>query len=132
MVRQLHFGLFIYPGGHHLGGWRHPSVAAKDILGFEYYKRAAIAAERGLFDLYFVGDMLAAREREGRLVAEGALNNIDSISIDSAISWAAQHHGGGGDAFDHIQRALCDRRTLRFARPHQRRPRRLERRDDGE
>jgi N-acetyl-S-(2-succino)cysteine monooxygenase len=93
MVRQLHFGLFIYPGGHHLGGWRHPSVAAKEILGFEYYKRAAIAAERGLFDLYFVGDMLAAREREGRLVAEGALNNIDSISIDSAIACATQHIG---------------------------------------
>jgi FMN-dependent oxidoreductase (nitrilotriacetate monooxygenase family) len=93
MARTLHFGLFIYPGGHHLGGWRHPSVAPKEILGFEYYKRAATAAERGLFDLYFVGDMLAAREREGRLVAEGALNNIDSISIDSAIAGATQHIG---------------------------------------
>jgi N-acetyl-S-(2-succino)cysteine monooxygenase len=93
MVRKLHFGLFIYPGGHHLGGWRHPSVAPKEIIGFEYYKRAAMAAERGLFDLYFVGDMLAAREREGRLVAEGALNNIDSISIDSAIAGATRHIG---------------------------------------
>jgi alkanesulfonate monooxygenase SsuD/methylene tetrahydromethanopterin reductase-like flavin-dependent oxidoreductase (luciferase family) len=65
MVRKLHFGLFVYPGGHHLAGWRHPSVAPKEILGFEYYRRAALAAERGLFDLYFVGDMLAAREREG-------------------------------------------------------------------
>ena len=64
MTRTLHFGLFIYPGGHHLAGWRHPSVAAKEILSAEYYKRAAITAERGCFDLYFVGDMLAARERE--------------------------------------------------------------------
>jgi FMN-dependent oxidoreductase (nitrilotriacetate monooxygenase family) len=93
MVRKLHFGLFVYPGGHHLAGWRHPSVAPKEILGFEYYRRAALAAERGLFDLYFVGDMLAAREREGRLVAEGALNNIDSISIDSAVAGATQHIG---------------------------------------
>ena len=93
MMRKLHFGLFIYPGGHHLGGWRHPSVAAKEILGFEYYKRAAATAERGFFDLYFVGDMLAAREREGRLVAEGALNNIDSISIDSAVAGATRHIG---------------------------------------
>jgi FMN-dependent oxidoreductase (nitrilotriacetate monooxygenase family) len=93
MVRKLHFGLFVYPGGHHLAGWRHPSVAPKEILGFEYYRRAAVAAERGLFDLYFVGDMLAAREREGRLVAEGALNNIDSISIDSAVAGATQHIG---------------------------------------
>jgi FMN-dependent oxidoreductase (nitrilotriacetate monooxygenase family) len=93
MAKKLHFGLFIYPGGHHLAGWRHPSVEAKDILGVAYYKRAAVAAERGLFDLYFVGDMLAAREREGQLVAEGALNNIDSISIDSAIAGATRHIG---------------------------------------
>ena len=93
MAKKLHFGLFIYPGGHHLAGWRHPSVEAKDILGVEYYKRAAVAAERGLFDLYFVGDMLAAREREGQLVAEGALNNINSISIDSAIAGATRHIG---------------------------------------
>jgi FMN-dependent oxidoreductase (nitrilotriacetate monooxygenase family) len=93
MMRKLHFGLFIYPGGHHLAGWRHPSVTPKEILGFEYYKRAAVTAERGLFDLYFVGDMLAAREREGRLVAEGALNNIDSISIDSAVAGATRHIG---------------------------------------
>jgi N-acetyl-S-(2-succino)cysteine monooxygenase len=93
MAKKLHFGLFIYPGGHHLAGWRHPSVEAKDILGVEYYKRAAVAAERGLFDLYFVGDMLAAREREGQLVAEGALNNIDSISIDSAIAGTTRHIG---------------------------------------
>jgi FMN-dependent oxidoreductase (nitrilotriacetate monooxygenase family) len=93
MTKTLHFGLFVYPGGHHLAGWRHPSVAVKEILGVEYYKRAAVAAERGLFDLYFVGDMLAARERDGRLVAEGALNNIDSISIDSAIAAATRHIG---------------------------------------
>jgi FMN-dependent oxidoreductase (nitrilotriacetate monooxygenase family) len=93
MTKTLHFGLFVYPGGHHLAGWRHPSVAMNEILGVEYYKRAAVAAERGLFDLYFVGDMLAAREREGRLVAEGALNNIDSISIDSAIATATRHIG---------------------------------------
>jgi FMN-dependent oxidoreductase (nitrilotriacetate monooxygenase family) len=93
MTKTLHFGLFVYPGGHHLAGWRHPSVAVNGILGIEYYKRAAVSAERGLFDLYFVGDMLAAREREGRLVAEGALNNIDSISIDSAIATATRHIG---------------------------------------
>ena len=93
MTRTLHFGLFIYPGGHHLAGWRHPSVAAKEILSAEYYKRAATTAERGCFDLYFVGDMLAAREREGRIVAEGALNNIDSISVDSAVAGATRHIG---------------------------------------
>lgn len=93
MGKQLHLGLFIYPGGHHVAGWRHPSVAARDILGFEFYRRAAQTAERGLFDLFFIGDMLAAREKDGRVVAEGALNNIDSVSISAAVGAATRRIG---------------------------------------
>jgi len=28
--------------------------------------------ERGKFDLFFIGDMLAAREKDGRVIAQGA------------------------------------------------------------
>ena len=86
MTRRLHLGLFIYPAGHHIAGWRHPAVDAHSIAGVDYYVRAAQAAERGKFDLFFVGDMLAAREKDGRVIREGGLNNIDSISITSALS----------------------------------------------
>ena len=86
MKKQLHLGLFIYPAGHHIAGWRHPAIDPRGIASVEYYAAAARAAERGKFDLFFVGDMLAARERDGRLIREGGLNNIDSISITSAIS----------------------------------------------
>jgi FMN-dependent oxidoreductase (nitrilotriacetate monooxygenase family) len=86
MSPQLHLGLFIYPAGHHIAGWRHPAVDPHAIAGMDYYRRAAQTAERGKFDLFFVGDMLAAREKDGRVVREGGLNNIDSISITSAIS----------------------------------------------
>jgi FMN-dependent oxidoreductase (nitrilotriacetate monooxygenase family) len=89
----LHFGLFIYPAGHHIAGWRHPSVDPRGIAGAEYYCRAARAAERGKFDLFFVGDMLAAREKDGRVVAEGGLNNLDSISITSAIGAVTERLG---------------------------------------
>jgi FMN-dependent oxidoreductase (nitrilotriacetate monooxygenase family) len=91
--RQLHLGLFIYPGGHHVAGWRHPSVVPGDILGFDYYRRAAATAERGKFDLFFIGDMLAAREKDGRVIAQGALNNIDSISISSMLSGVTDYLG---------------------------------------
>jgi FMN-dependent oxidoreductase (nitrilotriacetate monooxygenase family) len=84
--RQLHLGLFIYPAGHHIAGWRHPAVDTPAILGIDYYTRTARTAERGKFDLFFVGDMLAAREKDGRVIREGGLNNVDSISITSAIS----------------------------------------------
>jgi N-acetyl-S-(2-succino)cysteine monooxygenase len=86
MTRQMHLGLFIYPAGHHIAGWRHPAVDPHGIAGMDYYRQAARTAERGKFDLFFVGDMLAAREKDGRVIREGGLNNIDSISITSAIS----------------------------------------------
>src|SRR5260370_12147095 len=82
----MYLGVFTYPGGHHIAGWRHGSVQPQDILGYDYYRRAAQTAERGKFDLFFVGDMLAAREKDGRVIREGGLNNIDSISITSALS----------------------------------------------
>ncbi len=63
------------------------------ILGYDYYLRTAQAAERGKFDLVFVGDMLAAREKDGRVIAQGALNNINSISILSAVAGATERVG---------------------------------------
>ena len=82
----MHLGLFIYPAGHHIASWRHPRVDARAIAGMDYYQTAAKLAEQGKFDLFFVGDMLAAREKDGRVVREGGLNNLDSISITSAIT----------------------------------------------
>src|SRR5437868_4357419 len=89
----MHLGVFTYPGGHHIAGWRHGSVVPGEILSYDYYRRTAEAAERGKFDLVFVGDMLAAREKDGRVIAQGALNNIDSISILSAVAGATERVG---------------------------------------
>lgn len=86
MSAQMHLGLFIYPAGHHIAAWRHRAVDPTTIAGIDYYRRTAQTAERGKFDLFFVGDMLAAREKDGRVVREGGLNNLDSISITSALS----------------------------------------------
>ncbi|MGH7153550.1 MAG: hypothetical protein ACREF3_06435, partial [Acetobacteraceae bacterium] len=72
---MMHLGLFIYPAGHHIAAWRHRSVDPRGIAGIDFYRRAAQAAERGKFDLFFVGDMLAAREKDGRVIREGGLNN---------------------------------------------------------
>jgi alkanesulfonate monooxygenase SsuD/methylene tetrahydromethanopterin reductase-like flavin-dependent oxidoreductase (luciferase family) len=90
---RMHLGIFTYPGGHHIAGWRHPAVAPREVLGYDYYRRTAEIAERGKFDLLFVGDMLAAREKDGKVLAQGALNNIDSISINAAVSVATERLG---------------------------------------
>jgi FMN-dependent oxidoreductase (nitrilotriacetate monooxygenase family) len=86
MAKNIHLGLFIFPGGHHIAGWRHPSVPARDITSMVYYRDAAQLAERGKFDLFFVGDALAALERDGRINGEAPLNNWDSVAICSAVS----------------------------------------------
>ena len=45
--KQLHLGLFIYPGGHHIAGWRHPSVAAATIASMSFYDRRRRAPPNG-------------------------------------------------------------------------------------
>ncbi len=101
--RQLHLGLFIYPGGHHIGGWRHPSVAPREILGFAYYQRAAQAAERGKFDLFFVGDMLAAREKDGPRHRPGRAEQ-HRFDLDQFGTCRGHHPSrAGGDAVHHLQ-----------------------------
>lgn len=59
MERQMHFGLFILGTGNHTAGWRYPG-ADDSFLDLSVNQRIAATAERGLFDLIFVGDGLSA------------------------------------------------------------------------
>ncbi|WP_454730711.1 MULTISPECIES: NtaA/DmoA family FMN-dependent monooxygenase [Cupriavidus] len=86
MARQLHLGLFIYPGGHHIAGWRHPSTPAAGVTGLDFYRTAAQLAERGKFDLFFVGDTLFTREKDGRFFGRQAVSNLDPVSLLSTLS----------------------------------------------
>jgi FMN-dependent oxidoreductase (nitrilotriacetate monooxygenase family) len=93
MTRQLHLGVFIYPGGHHIAAWRHPNMKADRITELDYFVESGRLAERGKFDLFFVGDALNAREREGRVVGEIAINNLDPVSVVSAVGSVTEHIG---------------------------------------
>jgi FMN-dependent oxidoreductase (nitrilotriacetate monooxygenase family) len=86
MTKQLHLGLFIYPGGHHIAGWRHPSTPAGELASLDYYRTAAQLAERGKFDLFFVGDTLFTREKDGRFFGRQATSNLDPVSLLSVLS----------------------------------------------
>lgn len=93
MSRQLHLGLFIYPGGHHIAGWRHPSTPVETVASFDYYKSAATLAEFGKFDLFFAGDTLSVRERNGRFFGRQATPTPDPLSMLSALSTVTQKIG---------------------------------------
>src|SRR5580693_1785386 len=59
MTRQMHFGLFILGTGSHVAGWRYPG-AFDSFQDFRQIRQIATTAERGKFDLIFMGDNLYA------------------------------------------------------------------------
>jgi FMN-dependent oxidoreductase (nitrilotriacetate monooxygenase family) len=59
MKRQMHLGLFILGTGSHVAGWRHPG-AMTSFQDFAAVQEIARIAERGRFDLIFMGDNLYA------------------------------------------------------------------------
>ena len=59
MKRQMHLGLFILGTGSHVAGWRHPG-AMTSFQDFSQVQEIARIAERGRFDLIFMGDNLYA------------------------------------------------------------------------
>lgn len=59
MTRQIHLGLFLLGTGSHVAGWRYPG-AIDSFQDIDAMRDVARIAERGLFDLIFMGDNLYA------------------------------------------------------------------------
>ncbi|KMO27392.1 LLM class flavin-dependent oxidoreductase [Methylobacterium aquaticum] len=59
MTRQMHLGLFLLGTGSHVAGWRMPG-AVDSFQDFAAIREIARTAERGCFDLIFIGDNLYA------------------------------------------------------------------------
>ena len=57
--RQMHLGLFILGTGSHVAGWRYPG-AVDSFQDFPAIQQIGKTAERGKFDLIFMGDNLYA------------------------------------------------------------------------
>jgi len=57
--RQMHLGLFLLGTGSHVAGWRVPG-AVDSFQDMAALRRIAATAERGRFDLIFMGDNLYA------------------------------------------------------------------------
>lgn len=56
-MRQMHLGVFVLGTGNHVAGWRHPE-AARSFEDLAPMQQVARTAERGTFDLLFLGDTL--------------------------------------------------------------------------
>jgi alkanesulfonate monooxygenase len=95
---QLILGAFLPGAGHHLAAWRYPGARADGGLNFPHYWRLAQKAERGKFDMIFMGDGMGVRDR-GRGIdelsrpAHSHLAHFEPITLLSALSVVTERIG---------------------------------------
>ncbi|HUI97496.1 MAG TPA: LLM class flavin-dependent oxidoreductase [Xanthobacteraceae bacterium] len=92
--RQIKLGAFLYPTGHHLAAWRHPSSAADAGMNFAHYVEMAQLAERGLFDMLFVADNLTVWEGDESAIRHFAyVAWFEPITLMAALAPMTRHIG---------------------------------------
>jgi len=91
--RQAHLGVWLLSSGHNIAAWRHPASRPAEVMRIEHYLEATRIAARGKLDMIFFEDTLAARERNGGIFGEVAINSLDPMVIIAALSAASEGIG---------------------------------------
>ena len=88
----MRLGVFVQTPGHHVGGWRHPDAVVDGWPNLALMKHIAATAERGKFDMFFLGDGFATGYGEhpstiGKFVSSGCirLTNEDVTDLFSRV-----------------------------------------------
>ncbi len=92
-VRQMHLGLFLLGTGSHIAGWRYPG-ACDSFQDFSAMREIAAIAERGRFDLIFLGDNLYADP----LAHPSYTARLEPLTLLSALAATTTHIGLGATA----------------------------------
>ena len=128
--RQLHLRRL-----HAAGLDPHRRLAlSRRLAGHEFQLRAHQAVrsrrwKRAKFDAFFMADHMAVLNMPmDALKRSHTSTSFEPFTLLSALSQATSAHRPRRHRLDHVRRALSHRAPLRLARPHQRRPRRLEHR----
>jgi alkanesulfonate monooxygenase len=93
--KQLRLGAFLPGSGHHVAAWRHPDAQADGGLNFQHYRRLAQTAERGKFDMLFLADGVAVRERgQGKeALSRTTVVHFEPLTLLSALSVVTERIG---------------------------------------
>ena len=89
-ARQMHLGIFVLGTGNHTAGWRHDGASTSNC-SFPVMKTIAEIAERGKFDLFFLGDNLAMDPTDH----PSFISRLEPITALSALSLVTRHIGLG-------------------------------------
>jgi alkanesulfonate monooxygenase len=93
---KLRLGAFLQANGHHVAAWRHPGTQADVGVNFGHYRELAELAERGKFDMVFLADGVAVRERsddDAAFVRLGRVTSFEPLTLYSALSAVTKHIG---------------------------------------
>lgn len=93
MSRKMHFGLFLLGTGSHVAGWRMPG-AMNSFQDIDMVRKIAMEAERGLFDLIFMGDNLYADPA----AHPSYTVRLEPLTLLAAVAGATKHIGLGATA----------------------------------
>ena len=92
MTRQIKLGAFLPGGGQHIAAWRHPGAPADGATNFEFHRRLAETAERGLFDAYFLADNLSVG-LGGREGGNAKIAGFEPVTLFAALAPLTTHLG---------------------------------------
>ena len=93
---RIALGLSMRQLGYHAGGWRHPDVPAGGAMDIDYFVNVARTAERGLFDMVFLADGVALRQRDeppGSLCRSNQNVELEPLTLLSAVAMMTRHIG---------------------------------------
>jgi len=92
MPRQIKLGAFLPGGGQHIAAWRHPDSPSDGATNFQFHKRLAETAERGLFDAYFLADNLSVG-LGGREGGNAKIVGFEPVTLFAALAPLTKHLG---------------------------------------
>ena len=92
--RKMRLGAFLMAGGHHIAAWRHPLAHAQAGVDIDHFIELARIAERGKFDMIFVEDAAAIRERNPDMASQAARSTaFEPLSLLAALAVNTSHIG---------------------------------------
>ncbi|GJD75340.1 LLM class flavin-dependent oxidoreductase [Methylobacterium goesingense] len=86
---RMRLGAFLYPGGHHVAAWRHPSAQADAGVNAAHYRRIARTAEAAKFDLIFLADGVAVRGEDIDALSRTAIRYVGQFEPLTLLSHLA-------------------------------------------
>ena len=98
--RQMHLAVFWLGTGNHSAGWRMPNANFSNA-DWSFVEAGAQMAERGKFDLFFVGDAVAMQ-----LDLHPSFITRSSLRLCSPAVARHQQDRSRRDRFDQFQRAV--------------------------